>query len=156
MFEFISAQAAHQAIDLATPLIEGLIQADMVKRHDLHVLVARRQADGTYTVLAERSYGDSAKWEQPFDEIAHSKARITSRTGLTSREVQLMRPGLLEPGDIKFWGSAILDPIIVACSGFQPWYDEAVANAVAWLCQAAVDQLRDDAQALSGYHYPEA
>jgi hypothetical protein len=42
-----------------------------------------------------------------------------------------LRPHLLQSGDTTLWGSAVIDGIVVATSGAQPWYDEAFSALVA-------------------------
>lgn len=81
-------------------------------------------------------------WEHPFDDIARGKARLTGRTGLPSREVQLMKPHLLRREDVRYWGSWIEDDIIVAASGVKPWYDEAFCKMACALVLAGSNSFR--------------
>ncbi len=139
---------AERAIEFVSPYIRLLMETGVAKRNDLNVVVAlRHPSPAGYTVMAEKSFGDPDNWEHPYDKIAYGKTDISARTGLTSREVQLMRPELLERHDVMFWGNAVLGDIIVSCSGVQPWFDEAIANAIAWLCRALIQQDLEDHKA---------
>lgn len=134
----LTAGAARLAIDLATPLINNLMSEGVVTRRDLHIVVARRVLsiqEEDFQILVEKSFGGS-EWTAEYDVIARLKARLSARTGLSSREAQLMHPELLQEEDVMYWGSAIRGNLIVACSGVQPWYDEAISNIVLWLCLA--------------------
>jgi hypothetical protein len=141
---FFTNKIAEQAIDLATPLIDGLMGSGVAKRQHLAVVVALRHADATaeveYKTLAYQWYGERSEWEYEYDQIAFKKTDISARTGLTSRQVQAMQPELLEETDVMFWGNAVLGDIIVSCSGVQPWFDEAISNAIAWLCKALIQE----------------
>lgn len=136
---------AMRAIKLTEPFIEQLMAEGVAKRPHLHIVVARRHVSmKSYEVLAEQSIGNPAEWAHPYSEIAHGKTRISARTGLSSRKVQTMHPSLLEPSDVMFWGNAIMDDVIVSCSGVQPWIDEAISNAIAGLLRALVQQQLED------------
>ena len=63
--------------------------------------------------------------------FARAKARVSWRTGRDSHDVLTPAPHRLEPGDTLLWGSVCVDGIVVAVSGMQPWYDEALAGMVA-------------------------
>ena len=138
---FLNAKIAEQAIELTTPFIRNLMDKDAVNKAHLHVVVALRdesQFDRSYFVLAQTSFGDVDQWKHNYNDIAHGKTEISARTGLASREVQTMHPELLLESDIMYWGNAVSGDIIVSCSGVQPWFDEAISNAILWLCKALV------------------
>lgn len=75
-----------------------------------------------------------------FDKIAHAKARISHRTGLSSSLVQTQYPHLYTEGDTK-WGGSTVDGVglVVAFSGVQAVYDEMIsewmASAIRALCR---------------------
>ena len=64
-------------------------------------------------------------------EVARGKARLHFRTGKPSLEVQSRRPHILEVGDTIWGGSADHEGLIVAASGVQSCYDEAICAIVA-------------------------
>ncbi len=139
----LTKEIAKEAIDLATPLILGLMDGDVTNRDDLHVVVAVNDdtpSPNEYELMAERSFGEPYRWDHNYADIARGKTMITARTGLTSRQVQLMQPELLVDGDVMFWGNTLLGNIIVSCSGVQPWFDEAISNTIAWLCRALIQE----------------
>lgn len=132
---FLTEAVANRAIDLAVPFIKGLIKDDLAKRRNCHIVVLNRgeiSFGSPYgdMYLAERSFGNRAKWEHPYDDIACNKAHVSNRTGLSTREVQMMRQDLLEPGDTVYFGSVVLGDIVVACSGFDAEVDELIAMTI--------------------------
>lgn len=154
---------ADKAILLVSPLIVKLLEEEgWIKRDQFHLIISRREPDGQYVILAEKSFGHSQECEEEsgirFKPIAEGKTAITAATGLSSREVQLMRPDLLEAGDVIYWGSVIQGDIIVAGSGVQPWIDEAISKSCLAICMALlqerVETLKKDAadEVLSDYY----
>lgn len=120
------------ALDVVAPAIENILN-QLAKRCALHVRVCYRDARNEiygFPGLVNREFGDRPTWEYDYGEITRQKARATAESGLTSRELHQMYPQLLEEGDGKYWGSAQRGNVIVACSGVEPEYDEAIANMV--------------------------
>lgn len=152
MSKILTAKDAERAIELAEPLIAHLVLEGVVNRPHLHVIVAMRDdsiSHDLYQVLARKSFGQN--WEHAYDEIAKGKTEISARTGLTSREAQMMYPELLVSSDIMFWGNAVSVDLIVSCSGVQPWFDEAISKTILGLCQAlAHDRVQALRQEASG------
>lgn len=65
-------------------------------------------------------------------EIAHAKAQVSMRTGMTSSEVQTQYPYLYENGDTKWGGSTIMPGgVVIAFSGVQAVYDEMISEWMA-------------------------
>lgn len=129
----IGPSDAEEALLVATPMIAELLKLDWVDGPDLYIMVAKRwEASGPpgFATLAFRQFGDTGEWSHDYQAIAHGKTAISARTGLSSREAQLLHPELLEENDVLYWGNAICGDIIVSCSGIQPWMDEAIAKAV--------------------------
>lgn len=74
-----------------------------------------------------------------YEKIAVAKAEVSWKTGLPSRKVQQDAPFLYEMGMTKWGGSVIENGLIVAFSGVQAVFDEAIAGTMLrWivaLCQ---------------------
>ena len=71
---------------------------------------------------------------EKYDQIALAKATVSWETGLPSRQVQQDAPHLFLPGMTKWGGSAIEHKLVVAFSGVQAVYDEAIAaSMLAWI-----------------------
>jgi hypothetical protein len=136
----VTGAIAQEAIRLGTPTIEELLKR-YGTGHDLYLLAARRNSDGTHQELAEKFFGSIEVCEATYKPIAHGKASISASTGLSSREVQLMRPELIEPGDVIYWGSVIQGDIIVSASGVQAFNDEAIATIVMTLIMALLQYI---------------
>lgn len=130
---------AELALNLICPLVEEFLVMKWIRRKDFHLIISRRESNG-YTILVERSFGDIDECLKKYGPIAEGKTEISARTGLSSREVQLMRPDLLEEDDVLFWGSAIEGDIIVAGSGVQPWVDEAISKSCLAICMALTQE----------------
>jgi hypothetical protein len=133
---FTDANKARDAFEsFVLPGIMSAMTSKHVKRSDLHVVVlipgVQYESIKSMPILFEYQIGDTSKWEWPYDQYARGKARITWRTGLSSREVILMKPHLMERGDPRYWGSCIIDGVIVGVSGVQPHFDELFARMTA-------------------------
>ncbi len=77
-----------------------------------------------------------------YDEIALAKARVSWATGLPSRRVQQDAPHLYQPGMTKWGGSVIQDKLVVAFSGVQAVFDEAIASMMlAWIIAICRDEM---------------
>jgi hypothetical protein len=141
MSKILTEAMAERAIDLSLPFIEGLMADGLAKRTDGYLIVSRVEQFGDgFVPLVNRSFGDPATWEHPYREVATSKNEISCRTGLTSREVQLLHPELIAPGDTIYYGSAVSKTIVVAFSGVDAYIDELIAKVVLATSLALVQQ----------------
>jgi hypothetical protein len=137
---FIDRQTAEKAVGYSLPLIEEAMKQKEVGESGFLFIVVMDPLLGPATshfddaILYEYAVGDQSKWDADYGEFARAKARISWRTGMDSHQVQELRPHLLAAGDTVLWGSVIVDGIVVAVSGANPWFDEAFAGTVAmWL-----------------------
>ena len=79
-----------------------------------------------------RNVDPALEFNGPEEKIARSKAEISWRTGLSSREVVTSHPEYLRPGDTIHPGSTIRGGLIVAISGFPPdQHDESLSGKLA-------------------------
>jgi hypothetical protein len=162
----LTKDLAARAVEQALPLLQHLMDSKVLKRPALAIVILKpglpppdfgQRELPMATILYERQLGRDtylpqltldpdqpqvSAWERPFDLYARQKALLTARTGLPSRLVQSQCPHLLMPGNIVYGGSTIKDGLIVACSGVQSWYDEAIAEIIASLCLAAVREVQ--------------
>ncbi|CAB3700018.1 hypothetical protein SB816_08155 [Achromobacter sp. SIMBA_011] len=143
--------AAARAVQLALPMLEAARADKRVGESGfLHVVVMNPLArpgecDFSQAILYEQSVGDPNRWDADYGAFARGKARLSWRTGLSSHEVVVARPHLLQAKDTPVWGSVSVDGIVVAVSGANPWFDEAFAAAVAHLFKAVVRGRREAA-----------
>ncbi len=148
---------AAYALALARPSIELAMLGGAAKRSDLFITISRLEKLGEFTHLACDSYGDRSEWEYPYENIAGAKHDMTVRTGLSSREVQLLHPELIRELDSYYWGSVIFGNIVVAASGVQAWFDEAFATMTASfcraLCQSKLDAIQQMAPNANSFHF---
>lgn len=124
---FLDQDLANKALERSRPTIEQILVHN-AKREDLYITIGRRDENGSFWRIARDTFGNVNEWDHDYEEIATKKAALTARTGLSSREVQLLHPELLQPGDTSFWGSVISGDVIVAASGVEPYIDEACAK----------------------------
>lgn len=96
----------------------------------------------TGAVLFQARANEDHPDAEKYDEIALAKATVTVETGLPSRKVQQDAPHLYEAGQTKWGGSAIQDGLIVAFSGVQAVFDEAISkNMIAWIIAICQDEM---------------
>lgn len=121
---FVTPVVAKTAFALVKPTILEMMDRGKLKRRDFHIVIAAPRTAPAFGILHEESIGEKAKWEGPFDEIARSKAEISWRTGKSSSYIAHCAPHLLTLTDTIFWGSDVLDELVTAGSGVEPYYDE--------------------------------
>ncbi len=133
---------AKQAIDLVLPSILAAIESGKLGNYSgFHVVIVNplcqwsEHTDIQWSILYEYSHGDPEHWKYEFQKIARSKAEISWRTGLSTRVIQLTAPHLLIEGDTIYYGSVVIDGIVVAVSGFKQEIDELFAGMIALACK---------------------
>lgn len=158
--QIIDAHAAREAIELALPTIERAMRNPAAGDSGcLHVVVMDpRRTPRTHefdaSILHEHSV-NRANWDADYRQFACAKARISWRHRADSHRVQALQAHLLEPGDTVLWGSVCLDEIVVAVSGMQAWYDEAIAGVIA-CCLRGIAKARAVEAAAAGPFLPRA
>lgn len=140
---FINRRTAEAAVQMSLPLItEAMKRKEVGESGFLYLVIMdplRTPANSTFeeAILYEYSIGDPATWDADYGAFARAKAHVAWKSGMDSHLVQELRPHLLSAGDTVLWGSIVLDGIVVAASGANPWYDEAFSGTVA-MCLRAV------------------
>lgn len=133
----LDSSAAREAIEMALPSIERLLQRpDVSGEHCLHIVImdplskygARPFTDA---ILYEHSVGNPAEWDADYRSFARGKAELAWKSGCDTHLIQEVHPHMLRIGDSLLWGGVCRDGLIVAASGAHPWFDEAFANSVA-------------------------
>jgi hypothetical protein len=120
----VMKRRVEEAMALALPSIDRLLHR--LNKHDLSICAFARINEGPgYVTLMQDSLGDPNNWEYHYDEFARAKSRLSIRTGKDSREVILLHPELLRPGDIKWWGSISRGNLVIGASGLECHEDEA-------------------------------
>ena len=127
---YLTAARAQQALQLAEPTILHMMQT-VTNKKALHIVILGLDGE----VLHEADLGpdvanDRERLAQCTD-VARGKARIHFRTGRPSLEIQARRPHALIVGDTIWGGSASHEGLIVAASGVQSSFDEAISAMVA-------------------------
>lgn len=146
---FADRAAAARAIDMVLPSIEAAMKIPRCGDSGcLHIVVMDPvRAPGSCrfeeAILCERSLGRPDQWDADYAGLARAKAQLSWQHGMDSHTVQTCRPHLLQRGDVSLWGSVSLDGIVVAMSGFHPWYDEAFSCAIAACLRALARDVRD-------------
>lgn len=137
----MTKETFEQAIEIAMPTIEKLINDNVVDRTHLHIY-AGGVNEG---VIAEKSIGAPAGEENEIQRIALSKFKLTQEHKMPTRDIVQKKPHVLGlPGTTIWWGSWIESDIVVACSGVQAWMDEMISKLVANIVLALMYQKQND------------
>lgn len=164
MSHLLTRDVAQRAVEFVLPAIARLIETKVLRRGDLHIVVAnptfRSDADeedhlpgaGSVSVrrlwnekgiLYEHSLGDRSLWQFPFDKIARSKCYLSWYYNMPTQVLQTRAPHLLRVGETVYYGSAVSDGLVVACSGVQPYFDQMISGWVLEACRALCIQGRE-------------
>lgn len=135
---YLSTERAMDAFDdFVKPAIKNAMSKRHLDRVHMHVVVLKPgvpfQEDTELPILFERWFGNPKDWPRwsgnSYKEFAHGQARLSWRTGLSSREVVLVKPHLLLPGDCIHWGSSVYGGVVTGVSNsVKPFYDEMFAT----------------------------
>lgn len=138
-----------EAFDMVSPHIETFLQ-DHANQTDMSVVVSATDvinlpdasksfAQNCFLVTG---FGDRGNWQLDYERIALSKAEKSVRTGKSSVHVEAH---YFRQGETPYWGSVVLDDIVVACSGVEAHYDEMfsmwIAAAIKALCKKRLTEL---------------
>lgn len=136
----LTPEVARRAVEIVGAAFADAAGKGVVKSRNLHVVVLDptvhpwNAAGFADAVLYEHSFARD-EWDHTYDELARGKAQATWTAGGKSTDyLQRLAPHLYTDGDVKWSGSVVLDGLIVAASGVQPWFDQAFAGCVASLC----------------------
>lgn len=138
----LGRQHAERGFAIVRPAIEATLAAGLSPRRDMAVVIAATDMANTPLAGAafkERCYlvaeiGDLTNSSYPNLDIALRKAELSARTG---RPTANLAPHYLLEGDTVFWGSAVLDGIVVACAGLEEHHDEMFSYWIAASVQSA-------------------
>lgn len=153
-----TSELATRALAIVRPLLEAaLADTTLGQSGYLHLVImdpARPpgSADFEAAVLHEATFGEARGDAALYARLARAKARLSWRHGLDSHLLQTTRPQLLCRGDTTLWGGVALDGIVVAASGLEPSYDEALSGAVA-MCLRGVLKAEAARGAAAGFTY---
>lgn len=134
---FIDRAAAEKAIGLVMPMIDAAMATrEAGESGFLYIVIMKpgtSAADSRFedAILHEHAVGDKSKWDADYGAFARAKARVAWKTGLDTHVVSQLKPHLLEAGDTVLSGGIVIDDIVVAVSGADPWYDELFASTIA-------------------------
>jgi len=133
----LDSSVAKQAFEILLPLIKETLK-NRCKRQHLAIVVSATIAINTdhkigFSTFKKECYliesiGDHSEWEHDYTKIALSKAEKSARTGKSTAE---LAPHYLIRSDTIYWGSVVIDDIVVACSGVEPYYDEMFSGWIA-------------------------
>lgn len=131
MYAGLTRDICMQAWEIMLPSIVQAAATETINK-EAGTLVVLNPWNGE--VLFMGRVDDNHPHREKYDEIALAKARVSWETGLSSREVQQNAPHLLKPGMTKWGGSAIEFKLVVAFSGVQAIFDEAISwSVLAWI-----------------------
>lgn len=136
MFTGLNTSICREAWDLVLPSIEFAASEDVINKLAGSVVVLDPWSGEPLFTNRINPNHDKADL---YDKIALAKARVSWETGLTSRQVQQDAPHLYRSGMTKWGGAVIENKLVVAFSGVQAVFDEAISwmvlNWIIALCQ---------------------
>jgi hypothetical protein len=149
------ARRVARALDALEPAVLRIVADEAASfEHALHVVVmnpaAPAHAAFDDAILAERSFGEPARWQADYAHYARAKARVAWREGATTSRLVEDAPARLQAGDLVVGGAVCRHGLVVAASGAQPWYDEACAAMVVELVNAHLRDALNAARAKDG------
>lgn len=148
-----------RAINIVLPIIMALMKDGTMKRSQMSINVldpGKRFGDCELeeAILCTVAIGCRENWDGDYKEIAEGKSLISWRTGLPTQIVQERCPHLLVNEDVKWYGNAVLDGIIVSASGVEPWFDQMVSEMIASVCRAlCIDQKKKEIDSDKSYDF---
>ena len=144
---FVDGASAKDALQFALPLLEAAVRNPKVGQSGvLYVVImdpTRPPGVSSFeeAILLEHHVGkERSRWDADYGMYARAKAKLSWRTQRDSSAVQALSPHLLERGELTVWGSVCVDGIVVAISGAEPMYDEALAGSIAFALRAIAKQ----------------
>lgn len=161
----LTTEVCEAAVEIVRPSAQALVDLGYTgDRHDLYGVMH----DPTITYAPGRSIDEAILWEgvivgdplngkDDFRGIARGKARVSWRTGQSTRYVAEMAPHLFssdDGDDVKHPGSHVIDGRVAATSGFQNWFDEAVSGALlGWSWALTMGLMKGGQTANPGNHF---
>lgn len=141
MAAIVDVALVERAFDLVRPLLDEAMRRLAPDRAGVAIVVAPtrelypRGYSGSFRDLCYlvTHIGDLDRSPYPNAEIALSKAEISARTGRPTADLP---PQYLLAGDTPYWGSAVVNGVVVACAGLEPRHDEMIAYWLAAAIQA--------------------
>jgi len=101
----------------------------------LHMIIG----DSEGNVIHTFNLLDPCTWPGAYKEHAESKFALTVKHQKPTREIMSLTPELAEGKDVTFYyGSEIDGGIVVACSGVDPEWDEALSKIAVAVIRAMV------------------
>lgn len=143
---FLNPAAAEKAVALSLPMFTAAMDSKTAGESGFLYIVIMKPGFTPVNsafedaILHEHAVGDRSKWDADYAGFARAKAKVAWKTRLDGHVVEALRPHLLQAGETTLWGSVVLDDIVVAVSGADPWYDEAFAGTVAMMLRALAKQ----------------
>lgn len=139
--------AVMRGFDALAPLLASLLADRAISGESAMHLVVMDPSAGPATrfehaILAERSFGDPAKWEADYAWYARAKTQLAWREQMSLRTLFAEHRERLRDDDIRVEGAVCIGRWIVGASGAQPWYDHAFATTAIALFDAATEHAR--------------
>ena len=143
MPNILSPRLAEDAFAIVRPAIVAAMEGGVTDRRALAVVITATRDINPWKEASEAGFrdachlitsiGDLSQSAFPNLEIALKKAELSARHG---RSTSQLPPQYLAEGDTIFWGSAVLDGIVVACAGLEERLDEMFSHWIAATVQA--------------------
>lgn len=142
----LTTAICQKAWAIVSVAVDAAHEDDVTNKFDGTIVVCypRSSSDtnARFGLIFEDSVDPSSPNKEKYTEIAIAKAKVSWETGLSSRKVQQDAPFLYREGMTKWGGSVIENGLIVAFSGVQAVFDEAIAGTMLrWIVALCQDEM---------------
>lgn len=141
MFTGLTSEICEKAWAIASATISHAYTMETVNKIAGTIIVLDPYS-GEVLFQRKVAEGWDEKDDEKYAEIALSKARVSWETKLPSRVVQQEAPHLYKEGMTKWGGAVIEHNLVVAFSGVQAVFDEAIAwTMLSWIFGICRDEM---------------
>ena len=151
MAKILTQELVNKAVELLRPAVEKILEdKDCIWGPAWVELVF----SGHNCVFAFTKFGNKTEWndewgeEKNFYALATAKHDLSRREGMSSSQIVLLKPWLLERGDWLYSGSSCSDDLVCGVSGAKGEIDEMIADllitTVKGLCVLRRKELQDN------------
>ncbi len=143
MFQGLTYEICERAWGIASASLD-VAQSDGVtnKYAGTIVVCVRRSGDEVMNPVFMSNIDNEHPSSAKYENIAAEKAQVSWVTGMPSRKVQQDAPHLYQTGMTKWGGSVIENGLVVAFSGVQAVFDEAIAGTMLrWIVALCQDEM---------------
>lgn len=147
MYEGLTYEICERAWGIVSASVEAAHSDNVINKNAGTIVVCyprtlTRMSNNRFDLVFRQDIDLAHPNADKFIRIATQKARVSWETGMPSRKVQQDAPHLYEGGMTKWGGSVIENGLVVAFSGVQAIFDEAIAGTMLrWVVALCQDEM---------------